>query len=208
MSKNLKNIGVVAGATVVSRILGLVRDQVAAAVLGGSVFNDAFLTAFSLPNLFRRLLGEGSLTAAFVPTLQEELRDGGEPAAFQLLNQVTSWLGVVSGALVALAMVAFSQSRLLPGHEDKWYLAADLTVFMFPYLLFISLAASFNATLNVMHRFTEPALSPIWLNVAMIASLGGAGLHYASTPLGEVHWLCAGVLVGGFFQMSVPAVVL
>ncbi|HVU18735.1 MAG TPA: murein biosynthesis integral membrane protein MurJ [Candidatus Didemnitutus sp.] len=208
MSKNLKNIGVVAGATTISRLLGMVRDQVAAAVLGGHLANDAFLTAFSLPNLFRRLLGEGSLTAAFVPTLQEELRDGGEKAAFQLLNQVVSWLALISGGLVALAMLGFSQSRLLPGHEGKWYLAADLTVIMFPYLFFISLAAAFNATLNVLHRFTEPALSPIWLNIAMIVSLGGAGLHFASTELGEVHWLCAGVLIGGFFQMTVPAVVL
>jgi putative peptidoglycan lipid II flippase len=181
---------------------------VAAAILGGSVFNDAFLTAFSLPNLFRRLLGEGSLTAAFVPTLQDELHDRGEAGAFELLNLVASWLLVVAGALAALAMLAFSQARLIPGREDKWYLAADLTTIMFPYLLFICLAAAFNATLNVLHRFTEPALSPIWLNVAMIVSLGGAGLHFASTPLGEVHWLCAGVLIGGFFQMFVPAAVL
>jgi putative peptidoglycan lipid II flippase len=208
LSKSLKNIGIVATATVVSRILGLVRDQVAAAILGGSVFNDAFLTAFSLPNLFRRLLGEGSLTAAFVPTLQDEMRDGGQDGAFQLLNKVASWLLVVAGVLVTVAMLGFSQARLIPGREDKWYLAADLTVIMFPYLLLICLAAAFNATLNVLHRFTEPALSPIWLNVAMIASLGGAGLHYASTPLGEVYWLCAGVLIGGFFQMIVPAVVL
>jgi putative peptidoglycan lipid II flippase len=208
LSKSLKNIGIVATATVVSRVLGLIRDQVAAAILGGSVFNDAFLTAFSLPNLFRRLLGEGSLTAAFVPTLQDELHDRGEAGAFELLNLVASWLLVVAGALAALAMLAFSQARLIPGREDKWYLAADLTTIMFPYLLFICLAAAFNATLNVLHRFTEPALSPIWLNVAMIVSLGGAGLHFASTPLGEVHWLCAGVLVGGFFQMLVPAAVL
>src|SRR5208283_5535303 len=72
----------------------------------------------------------------------------------------------------------------------------------------IALAAAFNAALNVMERFTEPALSPIWLNIAMIASLGGAGLHYAHTAMGEIHWLCAGVLVGGFLQMAVPAAVL
>jgi len=172
------------------------------------VFNDAFLTAFSLPNLFRRLLGEGALTAAFVPVLQDQLHEDGETGAFHLLNQVASWLLVVVSALVTLAMLVFSQSRRLPGHEDKWYLAADLTVIMFPYLAFICLAAALNATLNVMHRFTEPALSPVWLNLAMILSLGGAGLHFASTPLEEVHWLCVGVLVGGFFQMTVPAAVL
>jgi putative peptidoglycan lipid II flippase len=208
VSKKLKDIGIVSFLTVVSRVLGLVRDQVGAAVFGGSVFNDSFLTAFSLPNLFRRLLGEGALTAAFIPTLQEELRERQEAGAFQLLNRVATWVAVVTGGLVTLAMIVFSQSRLIPGQEDKWYFAADLTVIMFPYLAFVCLAAAFNATLNVLQRFTEPALSPIWLNLAMIASLAGAGLHFAHTPLGEVHWLCVGVLIGGFFQMIVPAAVL
>ena len=208
MSKKLKNIGVIAGLTVISRFLGLARDQVSAAVFGGSVFNDAFVTAFTLPNLFRRLLGEGALTAAFVPTLQEELRDNGEPGAFLLLNKVASWLFLIASVVVIIAMGLCSQSRLISGQEDKWYLAGDLTVIMFPYLAFICLAAAFNATLNVLQRFTEPALSPIWLNLTMIVSLAGAGLHFAHTPLGEVRWLCAGVLLGGFFQMVVPAVVL
>ncbi len=208
MSKKLKNIGVISLFTVVSRVLGLVRDQLGAAVFGGSVLNDAFLTAFRVPNLFRRLLGEGALTAAFIPTLQEELRDRGEPGAFALLNKVASWLLVVTGALVVVAMVVFSQSRLIGGQESKWYLAADLTVIMFPYLLMVCLAAAFNATLNVLQRFTEPALSPIWLNVAMIASLIGAWKHFASSSQGEIYWLCAGVLIGGFFQMCVPAAVL
>jgi putative peptidoglycan lipid II flippase len=105
-------------------------------------------------------------------------------------------------------MLVFSQSRRLPGHEDKWYLLADLTVILMPYLMFVCLAAAFSATLNVFHRFIEPALSPVWLNLSMIASLGGAGLHFASTALGEIHWLCAGVLLGGFLQMAVPAATL
>ena len=170
--------------------------------------NSAFVTAFSLPNLFRRLLGEGSLTAAFVPTLQDELHQRGKNGAFGLLNQVVSWLLVITGVMVAVAMAAFSQSRLLLGHEPRWYLAADLTVILFPYLVMICVAAAFNATLQVFQRFTEPALSPIWLNLAMIVSLGGAGWNLAQTELGRMHWLCAGVLVGGFFQMAVPAGVL
>jgi len=153
-------------------------------------------------------LGEGSLTAAFLPTLQEELHGSGRPGAFALLNKVVSWLTVVTGGLVLLAMLFFSQSRRLTGQEEKWYLVADLTVILFPYLAFVCIAAAFNAALNVFQRFTEPALSPIWLNLSWILALGGAGLHFAHTPLGEVHWLCAGVLLGGFLQMAVPAVVL
>ncbi|MEJ1974630.1 MAG: lipid II flippase MurJ [Lacunisphaera sp.] len=75
MSKSLKNISVVAAATVMSRVLGLVRDQLGAAIFGASVLNTAFLSAFRLPNLFRRLLGEGALTAAFLPNLQHELHE-------------------------------------------------------------------------------------------------------------------------------------
>ncbi len=205
MSKSLKNIGVVAALTVVSRVLGLMRDQLGAAIFGASVLNTAFISAFRLPNLFRRLLGEGALTAAFLPNLQHELHENGRIGAFALLNKVASWLLVVTGGLAAVLMAIFSQSHRLPGHEDKWYLLADLTVILVPYLVFVCLAAAFSATLNVLHRFLEPALSPIWLNLSMIASLGGAGLHFASTPLGEIHWLCFGVLLGGFLQMAVPA---
>jgi putative peptidoglycan lipid II flippase len=208
VSKSLKNIGVLSFLTAVSRVLGLVRDMVAASIFGTSLLYSAFLTAFSWPNLFRRLLGEGSMSAAFVPTLQEELHANGRPGAFALLSKVTSWLFLVTGGLVLLAVLALGNARAIGGHGDKWYLAADLAVWLFPYMVLVCVAAGFNAALNVLERFTEPALSPIWLNIAMIASLAGAGLHFAHTPLGEMHWLCAGVLIGGFFQMAVPAGVL
>ncbi|HWA11006.1 MAG TPA: murein biosynthesis integral membrane protein MurJ [Opitutaceae bacterium] len=225
MSKHLKNIGVVSLLTVFSRVTGLIRDQLTAAIFGAGGLNDAFFTAFSLPNLFRRLLGEGALTAAFVPLLQQELHEKGSAGAFALLSKVVSRLAVVTFSLVALAMFLLSRAGPLrgwAGHgeaagpvlrfffetHDKWDLLADLTVILFPYLALVCVAAAFNATLNVLGHFLEPALSPIWLNLVMIGSLAGAGLHFASTPLGQLHWLCAGVLLGGFFQMAVPAVVL
>lgn len=208
MSKSLKNIGVLSFLTVVSRALGLLRDMLAASLFGTSLLYSAWVTAFSWPNLFRRLLGEGSMTAAFVPTLQDELHAGGRPGAFALLSKVTSWLLVATGALVLLSMLALGNARALGGHENRWYLAADLGVWLFPYMLLVCVAAGFNATLNVLERFTEPALSPIWLNIAMILSLAGAGMHYAHSAMQEIHWLCAGVLVGGFFQAAVPAAVL
>lgn len=208
MSQKLKNIGLVSLLTAVSRVLGLIRDQLGAAIFGAGLLNTAFLSAFRLPNLFRRLLGEGALTAAFLPNLQLELHENGRPGAFALLNKVASWLLVVTGALVVVLMMVLSQSRRLGGYDEKWYLLADLTVILMPYLACVCLAAAFSATLNVLQRFLEPALSPIWLNLCMIASLGGAGLHFATTPLGEIHWLCAGVLLGGFLQMAVPATTL
>jgi len=208
VSKRLKDIGVVSLLTIASRVLGLARDSFTLAVFGTTWLTDAFYTAYNLPNLFRRLLAEGSLTAAFIPTLHDELHVRNRAGAFALLSNVASWLFVVTGVLVLFAMAVFSQSRAFGGYEAKYYVAADLTVLLFPYLLLVSLAAAFSATLNVLDHFTEPALSPIWLNLAMIASLGGAGLHFAHGPMGEIHWLCAGVLVGGFFQMAVPGAVL
>ena len=208
MSKSLKNIGVVSFLTLVSRVLALVRDSLALAIFGTGWLMSAFTTAFILPNLFRRLLAEGSMTVAFVPTLQEELHANGREGTFALLSKVASWLLVITSSLALLAMLVFSQSRLIPGHDPKWYVAADLAVLLFPYLALISLAAACSATLNVLEHFIEPALSPIWLNLAMIATLAGAGLHFANSPLGEIHWLCAGVLAGGFLQMAVPAGVL
>jgi putative peptidoglycan lipid II flippase len=208
VSKSLKSIGVVSFLTLVSRVLALVRDSLALAIFGTGWLMSAFTTAFILPNLFRRLLAEGSMTAAFVPTLQEEMHANGREGTFGLLSKVASWLLVITGTLALVAMAIFSNSRVLPGHELKWYVAADLAVLLFPYLALISLAAAFSATLNVLKHFVEPALSPIWLNLAMIATLTGAGLHFSNTPLGEIHWLCAGVLAGGFLQMAVPAGVL
>ncbi|MSU48232.1 MAG: murein biosynthesis integral membrane protein MurJ [Opitutus sp.] len=208
MSKKLKNIGIVASLTIVSRCLGLARDLLSAGIFGAGVAMDAFVTAFSLPNLFRRLLGEGALTAAFVPTLQEELHENGREGAFALLSKVVSWLVGVTGGCVLIGMIGFGQSRLIAGNEQKWYVAADLTVILFPYLACVCLAAAFSAALNVLGRFTESALSPIWLNLAMIASLGFAASAVDQNELAAMHWLCAGVLVGGVLQMMVPALVL
>ena len=208
VSKKLKNIGMVSLLTVVSRGLGLTRDLMSATIFGATMFMDAFVTAFSLPNLFRRLLGEGALTAAFVPTMQDELHEHGREGAFALLSRVLSWLIVVAGGCVLIGMLVFSQSRALGGEAPKWYLTADLTVLLFPYLLCVCLAATLGAALNVLGRFTEPALSPIWLNLAMIATLGVAGWKAADGELVQVHWLCAGVLLGGGLQAAVPAAVL
>jgi putative peptidoglycan lipid II flippase len=144
LSKHLKNIGVISALTVVSRVLGVMRDSLSSAVFGTSWLYSAFVTAFNLPNLFRRLLGEGALTAALVPTLQEEMHHRGRAGAFQLLSQVFSWLLVVTGGLVGLAMLVFSHSRHLASHQEKWYVAADLTVLLFPYLALICLAAACN----------------------------------------------------------------
>ncbi|HEX2853146.1 MAG TPA: murein biosynthesis integral membrane protein MurJ [Opitutaceae bacterium] len=216
MSKSFKNISVVATATMVSRVLGLVRDQLVTAVFGASALASAFYTAFALPNLFRRLLGEGALTAALVPTLQDEFAARQRPGAFALVNQVASWLFVVTGTLVVVAMFVLSQADRLVALMNRWEVdvdtvrrfgeASDLAVLLFPYLVFVCMAAAFSAALQTLNRFLEPALSPIWGNVSIIVFLAGAAYAgWSASPEGQMLWLCWGALAGGFLQMAVPA---
>ena len=217
MSKNLKNIGVVAFATVLSRVLGLVRESAAAAVFGASALNSAFTTAFTLPNLFRRLLGEGALTAAFVPTLTHELEKNDRAGAFRLVSKVSSWLAVVTTGIVTLAILVFWNAEPLVRVAGSWgleadtarrlLLGADLAIVLFPYMIFVCLAAAFSAACQVLGRFAEPALSPVWLNVTILSSLG-LGAWWAWGDASRMNLLCFGVLVGGFLQMAVPAGVL
>lgn len=203
----------------VSRVLGLGRDILVTAVFGTSALASAFYTAFTLPNLFRRLLGEGALTAALVPTLSEELKAGDRRGAFQLVNQVASWLMMITGGIVLLSIGLLWQVNHLAGLLGSWGASADtlgrlneaarLAMILFPYLVMVCMAAAFSAALQTLHRFIEPALSPIWLNLAMIGLLGGAVYGgWAATPDGRILWLCAGALLGGFLQMIVPALAL
>ncbi len=219
MSKSLRNISVVATVTLVSRVLGLGRDMLLSAVFGTTALASAFVTAFTLPNLFRRLLGEGALTAAFVPTLNEELTQRQRAGAFVLVSQVASWLLVATTALVGVAVWVLGRTDFLEaqmrgwGAEAstvaRWLAGAELAAFLFPYMIFVCLAAVFSAALQTLNRFLEPALSPVWLNVAMISMLGGAAyLGWADGDDARMRWLCSGVLVGGFLQMAVPAWVL
>jgi len=219
VSKSLKNIGVVSALTMLSRILGLGRDMLVTAVFGTSALASIFYTAFTLPNLFRRLLGEGALTAALVPTLQEELKARERAGAFALVNQVTSWLLVVTVGIVSAAMISLTQMGSLMGAASSWGIesdtsqrlvaSADYAIVLFPYLVFVCLAAVMSAALQTLHRFVEPALSPIWLNLAMIGALTGAVYGgWAQSPDSRMHWLCVGALLGGFLQMAVPAAAL
>jgi putative peptidoglycan lipid II flippase len=217
MSQHLKNISVVATATVLSRVLGLVREIAIAAVFGTGALASAYVSAFTLPNLFRRLLGEGALTGAFVPTLTHELEHRQRAAAFALVSKVTSWLLVVTTGLVAVAMLVMANAETLLratgglGLETettgRLLLGAHLAVFLFPYMIFVCLAAAFSAACQVLGRFSEPALSPVWLNLTILGALG-LGAWWAWGDEARMNLLCAGVLVGGFLQMAVPAGVL
>lgn len=203
-------------ATVVSRFLGLARDILVTAVFGASGLASAFVTAFTLPNLFRRLLGEGALTAALIPTLNDELAAGKKDQALTIVNQVASWLGLITLLIVGMAMLGLGTLadsawlKEVSADQDqwgRWREAAELAVILFPYLVFVCLAAAISAALQTLGRFKAPAFSPIWLNLAMIGALSwavwGLGIEVGST---RMRWLCGGVLLGGFLQMAVPAI--
>jgi putative peptidoglycan lipid II flippase len=195
----------VSGLTLASRILGLVRDVLLFAVLGNGVVTSAFLLAFTLPNLFRRLLGEGALSSSSIPVLSEVLHTRGKRAAFALLNKLLGWLFILLVILQALVIFALSQMDRWENLPERWYTGADLSMILFPYMGFICLSALLCGMLNVLNRFGLAAANQIWLNLAMIASLlVGFGKDVAATEQMAL-FLCAGVLIGGMLQFLVPA---
>jgi len=217
MGTALHNIGIVSGLTLLSRVLGLVRDVAITGVFGTSALASAFFTAFTLPNLFRRLLGEGALTAALVPTLQDETTRKGERGALCLISEVASWTFLLAGLITGTAMLVLAaQTWWGPLFQDtgwaapdtvaRWTAAARLGVVLFPYLIFVCLAAVFSAALQLREHFVEPALNPLWLNLSMIGLLAyGCWYGALDDRLGQINWLCAGVLLGGALQCFVPA---
>lgn len=179
-----------------------------AAVFGAGALNSAFVTAFTLPNLFRRLLGEGALTSALVPTFSQEIDENGGKQAFALVNKVASWLLLVTGGLVVVGLLLMAAVRTIDGLDERWYLGARLAQILFPYLIVVCMAAAFGAVLNVLEVFAIPALSSVWFNLSIIAALGGGGYLLADTPMERMYWLCGGVLFGGVLQMIVTGMFL
>ena len=174
--KLLKSTATVGSATIISRILGFVRDIVFARYFGASGETDAFFLAFKIPNFMRRLFAEGSFSLAFVPVLSE-VRAGGDRAALKdLIDNVTgTLLGILLvitaiGVFAAPAVLAiFAPGWLIEGRPEFW-LSADMLRITFPYILLISLTALAGGILNTFERFMVPALTPALLNISLIAA--------------------------------------
>ena len=149
MLQNFKNIAVISLSTVGSRLLGLLRDILIFAALGASLWNSAFILAFTLPNLFRRLLGEGALSSAIVPVFSDVMEREGRSGAFRFFNQVLARLLLALIIIISLGMLLMAWAaggNLLP---ERWATGAGLAVWLLPYLLFICLAAIVSAGLNL-----------------------------------------------------------
>lgn len=213
---------ITAAGTSGSRLLGLVRDQLIAGFFGTGGFAAAFIIAFQIPNLFRRLLGEGALTSALMPVMTQERKLGGNARAFAFFNLVISrmapWMLAVTAVFCAgaLALAFLPESWLAAGANfagadgdvSRHRLAAKLTALCMPYMPMICIAAVFTAGLNMLGKFTVTALSAVWLNLSMIFSLGVLGWIFGETQEERVFWLCAGALLGGALQLAVPALAL
>ena len=193
----------VSAATMTSRLLGLVRDQLFAALVGANRFSDAFVVAFRIPNLLRDLFAEGALSAALVPSFAEAHRHRGAEQAYRLGNAVVAVVLLLVGTVTVAGVLAAGPlvHLVAPGLAEP-QLAAALTRVMMPFLLLVSLSAVAMGMLNARSRFTAPALAPALFNVGAIAV--GAGLWVAGWPPERaVTGWAAGTLLGGALQLIV-----
>ena len=199
----LRSTAVFSAMTLISRVSGLVRDQVYAGVFGANPAMDAFLVAFRIPNFLRRLSAEGSFSMAFVPVLSEYRERRDHAAVKELVDRVAGTLLAVLLVLTALAVLAapWVIRVFAPGFDPagaQGQLATDMLRITFPYLLFISMASLAGGVLNSYQRFAVPALSPVLMNLAMIT----AALALAPRMQQPVMALAWGVLVAGVLQLG------
>lgn len=205
--KFARQTSTVAGATILSRVTGLIREQVIAYYLGAGAMTDVFVAAFRIPNLLRDLFAEGAFSAAFVPTFSRVLKKDGEPAAYLLLNRVLGVFVPVVALICILGIIFTPQiADLIAGGVEKTPGKTEMLIFlarwMFPFLLLVSLAAAFMGALNAMGKFGLPALAPAGFNLGVI--VGAVFLsRWADPPLLALAW---GVLIGGVLQWGAQAV--
>lgn len=202
----IATVGSISFATSLSRILGLLRDQVQAYYFGAGAVSDAYLAAFRVPNLLRDLFAEGALSAAFVPTFVRARLDGDAASAWRLANRVFGALLVILGLLTTLILVFAPQilGVYVSGFDDaKMDLAVRMTRIVSPFLLFVAFAAVAMGMLNSCGRFFLPALAPVAFNVAAI--LGVLTLVPMFRVLGVEPGLALawGAIAGGFLQFAV-----
>lgn len=201
--------GVLGFATIVSRILGMVRDMVVSRLFGAGFATDAFFAAFQIPNMLRRFFAEGALTAAFVPIFAECCTRQGEKEARNLANTCFTLLTMVMAVVVTLGVVLSPLliTVMFPGFRaqpDKFELTVYLNRLMFPYLFFVSLVALCMGILNTVRHFFTPAISTVFLNISMIA----CAIFLHSRFDVPIVALAVGVLLGGVLQLVLQLPVL
>jgi len=199
----LKSTAVVSAMTLLSRVLGLLRDMVFTRIFGVDIATDAFLVAFKIPNFLRRLFAEGAFSQAFVPVLTEYKVQRGQDEVRQLAQRTVgtlAWILFILTVVVVIAapLVVMVFAPGFVGQGQKFWLATAMLMVTFPYILFISLTALAGGVLNAYGRFAVPAFTPVLLNLCMIAAALWLAPHMA-IPITAMAWA---VLIAGMVQLA------
>ena len=204
----LRSASTVSLLTLASRITGLVRDLLMAAIFGATSMTDAFNVAFRIPNLFRRLFGEGAFSQAFVPALAHSKERDGDAATHRLIDSVATvlaWallatcvLGVIAAPIMVWALASGFNRQ-----PHSFEAAVLMTRWMFPYIGFMSLVALSAGVLNTWKRFAVPASTPVLLNLSMIGAAWLGAPWFESLGIEPIYAMAGGVMLGGLLQLAV-----
>jgi putative peptidoglycan lipid II flippase len=200
----LKALGTVSGFTLLSRVTGLLREIIMAAMLGASAYSDAFFVAFRLPNLLRRIFAEGAFSQAFVPTLARHKAAGTQESTKSLIDSIASalfWslLLVTILGIIAAPILVYIMATGLAKNPEAFSVAVIMTRWMFPYILMISLVALSAGILNTYRKFALPAFTPVLLNLSFIVCSLALSKQFAQ----PVYALVVGVVLGGIVQLAI-----
>src|SRR5918912_4216244 len=201
-----RSAGVISIATMASRILGVARETVLAAIFGAGTEMDAFNVAFRVPNLLRDLFAEGAMTAAFVPTFTRALTQRGRDAAWRLGNLVINALLIVTGVIVVIGIIFAYQithaiAREYAAVPGKLELTTLLTRVMLPFLTTVAVSVAMMGMLNSLHKFFIPALSPAMFNIATIFCAFAVVPLMPLVGLPPIAAIAMATVLGGFGQM-------
>jgi putative peptidoglycan lipid II flippase len=204
----IKSVSTVSLWTLASRITGLVRELLVAAMFGASAMTDAFNVAFRIPNLFRRILGEGAFSQAFVPVLATTKAQHGDEATHLLVDRVATllaWVLVVlcAAGVILAPLLVWGMASGLQKDPEGYRVTVVMTRFMFPYIGFMSLVAMASGVLNTWKRFAVSAATPVLLNLAMIAAAWLLAPWLQTQGWPPIYAMAMGVMLGGVLQLAV-----
>lgn len=199
----LKALAAVSSMTLLSRILGFIRDTIVARAFGAGLATDAFFVAFRIPNLLRRLFAEGAFSQAFVPIFAEYKNRRGDEAARLLVDHVAAWLAlalafVTLAGVIAAPFIVYVSAPGFAASPDKFTLTTELLRITFPYIFFISLVSLAGGILNTYSRFSVPAITPALLNLSFIV-FALWFVPYFDPPVKALAWA---VFAGGVLQLA------
>ena len=205
MSQDFKNVASVSLTTVLSRVTGLLRDVLIFAALGASAWSSAFIVGFTIPNLFRRLFGEGALSSAFIPVFSTIIEKKNVQSALAFFSHfIVRWTLLLMG--LALALVVLVQIILISDAlSERWMLSLKIFQWLLPYMILICLAAIFSGALNAIGRFFSASFAPVLFNLVLIVAIL-MGIVRGSDESVIIIWLCGGVLLGGLLQCLLPVI--